>query len=105
MPVERTAGGTSLIDVFDADEGDPDPGVDDDALIQDAIENIDETRAAGCAFNGHCSSSCVLGSPAPAAPSRGGVGRGRRRSEQSHLSLEFLHLLPELLGIAAIPAG
>ena len=36
---------------FDGDEVDPDqrdahPGVDDDALVQDAVENVDETRAA-----------------------------------------------------------
>src|SRR5437773_8037507 len=34
-----------------ADERHADPGIDDDALIEDAVEDIDEARAAWTAFN------------------------------------------------------
>ena len=29
---------------FDADEGEPDPGADHDALVEDAVEHVDEAR-------------------------------------------------------------
>src|SRR3989442_11578191 len=38
-------------DEVDADERHADPGIDDDALIEDAVEDIDEARAAWTAFN------------------------------------------------------
>ena len=76
MAVERAPGGTSLIDVLDrildkgividawvrislvgidliTVEGDPDPGIDDDAFVEDSVEYVDETGAARCAFNCH----------------------------------------------------
>ena len=40
-------------DQVDADQRDAHPGVDDDALVQDAIQNVDETCAACCSFNCH----------------------------------------------------
>src|SRR5581483_4366099 len=40
-------------DQVDADERDAYPGVDDDAFVEDAVEDVDEARAAGCSFNWH----------------------------------------------------
>src|SRR4029078_11075582 len=37
----------------DAHQGDPDPGIDHDALVQDAVQNVDETGAPGGSFNRH----------------------------------------------------
>ena len=41
-------------DEVDAHQRDADPGIDDDAFVQDAIENVDETCSTCCSFNGHC---------------------------------------------------
>ena len=46
-------------DQVDADERDADPGVDDDALVEHAVENVDETRAACGAFNCHAAAPAV----------------------------------------------
>src|SRR6266536_6166813 len=40
-------------DQVDPDERDADPCVDDDPLIEDAIEYVDEARASRMAFNRH----------------------------------------------------
>src|SRR5262249_8191013 len=40
-------------DEVDADQRDADPGVDDNSLVEHAVEDVDETGAAGCTFNGH----------------------------------------------------
>src|SRR5215510_1429460 len=40
-------------DQVDAHEGHPDPGVDDDPLVEDPIEDIDQTATAGSPFNCH----------------------------------------------------
>src|SRR5439155_9092281 len=40
-------------DQIDADQRHAEPGIDDDAFVQDAVENVDETCAAGGPFNGH----------------------------------------------------
>ena len=40
-------------DQVDSDQRDADPGVDDDALVEHPIENVDKTCAACCSFNGH----------------------------------------------------
>src|SRR5207249_3512156 len=37
----------------DADERDPDPGIDDDALVENPVEDIDEARATWRTFNWH----------------------------------------------------
>jgi len=44
-----------------------DPGVNDDALVQDTIDNIEETCAAGCPFNGYRSSVSFMKFVGPAA--------------------------------------
>src|SRR5690242_11409371 len=40
-------------DEVDAHERDPDPGVDDDALVEDPVEDIDEAGATCGAFDWH----------------------------------------------------
>src|SRR5262249_24346383 len=40
-------------DQVDAHERDPDPGVDDDAFVENSIEYIDEAGAARCPFDCH----------------------------------------------------
>ena len=40
-------------DQVDANERDPDPGVDDDTFIQDPVEYVDQTAAARGAFDCH----------------------------------------------------
>src|SRR5512141_1869673 len=42
-------------DEVDADERNADPRVDDNPLVEDSIEDVDETCAACSAFNGHYS--------------------------------------------------
>src|SRR5207237_5330208 len=37
----------------DADERDPDPGIDDDALVENAVEDVDEARSAWRSFDRH----------------------------------------------------
>src|SRR5438552_1499996 len=44
-------------DEVDTYEGDSDPRVDDDALVEDAVEHVDQTAAACCAFYCHRSNS------------------------------------------------
>ena len=36
-----------------ANERDAHPGVDDDAFVEDAVEHIDQTGAAGCTLHRH----------------------------------------------------
>ena len=80
MAVERAAGGTSLIDVLDRvlDQGHANPRVDHDALVEYAIENVDETCAARSAFNCHALLLCLReGSPPlPSAAAPGHAASG-----------------------------
>ena len=39
-------------DQIDSYQGDPDPCIDDDALVEDAVKDVDETGAAWGSFNG-----------------------------------------------------
>src|SRR5438552_3650510 len=44
-------------DEVDAYEGNPHPRVDDDALVEDAVKNVNKTAAACCAFYSHRNNS------------------------------------------------
>src|SRR5262249_42788710 len=60
---------------FDRDQVDPDqrhadPGVDDDALVQDAVEDVDETRATWRSVNRHGCPPWLLAAAAAGTRSR-----------------------------------
>src|SRR5215470_4435588 len=79
-------------DQVDAHEGHPDPGVDDDPLVEDTIEHVNQTAAAGRPFNCHritppWRAACALSRPHDRSPPAGG----------RELPLERPHLLPQLL--------
>ena len=65
-------------DEVDADEGHAHPRVDDDPLVENAIENVDEARSTRCAFNGHV--GCPLDDSRCSAPSRLAGSRQERES-------------------------
>ena len=84
-------------DQVDADQRHAHPGIDDDALVQDAIENVDETCSACCSFNCH--------SAAPAVASRYRLRRaGARAVKRLHFPFELPHLRLQLLGARRWPA-
>ena len=68
-------------DEVDAHQRHPDPGVDDDAFVQDTIEDVDKTCSTCSSFNGHCLLHVGLRGPrvfrARAAPFAA-AARGRR---------------------------
>src|SRR5262245_32934803 len=53
-------------DEVDPDQGDRNPGVDDDPLVEHAIEDVDQACAACCTFNGH--RTLLLPSRSPNGP-------------------------------------
>src|SRR5581483_7172635 len=80
---------------IDADEGNTHPRVDDDALVENAIKDVDETRSAGGSFNGHRGFSCTA-----SLQHRGGTAPGHRRQsalQRANLFSQLLVLRGELL--------
>src|SRR3712207_9529419 len=58
-------------DQVDADERDADPRVDDDALVQHAVEHVNQAGSAGCPLNSHW-----VGSSLPRMYETGVLGSG-----------------------------
>src|SRR5215813_6065717 len=79
-------------DQIDADQGHPDPRVDDDPLVEDPIEHVDQTAAAGGPFNCHRIT--------PLAAAAGPLSRRDHRpppARRRQLTFERSHLLPQFL--------
>src|SRR6185369_9719069 len=79
-------------DQVDTDERDAYPGIDDDALVEHAVEDVDEAASALCPFNRH--RSIPLGtSPFPSL--RPSTARVRLGGQCRDASLEAPDLLPQ----------
>src|SRR5207244_3033418 len=75
-------------DEVDAHQRDTHPCVDDDSFVEYPIEDIDQTRAAGCPFNWHRSSSWhTVASVTWCGPGRGGRKAGA--SPRSDVRVSF----------------
>ena len=89
----------------DAHQGDPHPGVDDDALVQDAVQDVDQTGATGSSFDRHFRYPLGFLLFQIAGPCSRAPPRGRSTASAATFSSRAAHLLPQSVVLQPTAGG